>query len=75
MVPRPTTDRQLLDLQNAESATAWIMSFVRKCSAEKKEDRINTNGTVQDLKVTNFVLSMCGHDAIIKLRNLISPRN
>ena len=75
MVSRPATDRQILDLQNAESATAWIMSFVVKCSAEKKEDKVNTNGTVQDLQETNLFLSMWGHDAIIKLRSLISPKN
>ena len=75
MVSRPNTDRQILDIQNAESATAWIFSFVAKCRAEKKEDTINTDGTVQDLQITNLFLSMCGQDAIIKLRSLISPRN
>ena len=63
------------DLQNAESATAWILSFVAKCRAEKKKDKINTNDTVQDLQVTNLFLCMCGQDAIIKFRSLISPRN
>ena len=75
MVSRPATDRQILDIQNAESATAWIMSFVAKCRAEKKEDKVNNNGTVQDLQVTNLFLIMCGQDAIIKLRSLISRRN
>ena len=75
MVSRPTTDRQILDLQNAESATAWIMYFVAKCCAEKKEDNVNTDGTVQDLQVTNLFFSMCGQDAIFKLRSLMSPRN
>ena len=75
MVSRPATDRQILDLQKAESATAWIMSFVAKCRAEKNEDKVNTDGTVQDLQVTNLFLGMCGQDAIIKLRSLISPRN
>ena len=75
MVSRPATDRQILDLQNAESATAWNMSFVTKCRAEKKEDRVITDSTVQDLQVTNLFLGMCGQDAIIKLRRLMSPRN
>ena len=75
MMSRPSTDRPISDLQNAESASAWIMSFVAKCRAEKKEDKVNTDGTVQDLQVTNFFLSMCGQDAIIKLRSLMSPRN
>ena len=74
MVSRPTIDRKILELQNAESAAAWILSFVAKCRAEKKEDKINTDGTVQDLQITNLFLSMCGQDAIIKLRSLISPR-
>ena len=47
MVSRPATDGQVLDLQNAESATAWIMSFVAKFRAEKKEYKIDTNDTVQ----------------------------
>ena len=68
-------NRQLVDLQKAESATEWIMSFVKKCRAEKKKDKINTDGTVQDLQVTNLVLSMCGQYEIIQLRSLVSPRN
>ena len=75
MVSRPATDRKILDLQDAESATAWIMSFVAKCRGEKKEDKINTDGTVQDLQVTNLFLSMCGQDAITNLRSLMGPRN
>ena len=71
---RSTTDRQILDLQNAESATAWILSSVAEGQAEKKENKINTDGTVEDLQVTNL-LSMCGQDAIIKLRSLVSPKN
>ena len=72
---RPATDRRILDLQNAESATAWIMSFVAKCRAEKKEDKVNNDGTVQDLQVTNLFLNMCGQDTIIKVRSPMSPRN
>ena len=75
MVSRTATDRQISDLQNAESATSWIMSFVAKCRAEKKEDKVNKDGTVQDLQVTNLFFSMCGQEAIIKLRSLMSPRN
>ena len=67
MVSRPATDRQILDLQNAESATAWIMSFVAKCRAEKKEDKVNNDGTVQDLQVTNLFLSMCGKMHLLNL--------
>ena len=51
------------------------MSFVAKCRTKKKEDKINTDGTVQDLQVTNLFLNMCGKDAFIKLRSLMSPRN
>ena len=72
MVSRSPADRQILDLQSAESATAWIMSFVAKCCAEKKEDKINLDGTIQDLQVTNLFLSMCGQGAISKLRRLMS---
>ena len=72
---RPANDRQILDLQNAESATAWIMSFVAKVRTEKKENKINTDGTVRDLQVTNLFLSMWGQYPIIKLRSLMGPRN
>ena len=75
MVSRPATNRQNLDLQNAESSTAWIMSFVAKCRAEKEEDKVNNDGTLQGLQVINLFLSMCGQDAIIKLRSLMSRRN
>ena len=75
MVSRPPNDRQSLDLQNAESCTAWIMSFVAKCRAEKKEDKVNNDGTIVDLQVTNLFLSICGQDALLKLRSLMGPKN
>ena len=74
MVSRPPNDRQTLDLQNAESCTAWIMSFVAKCRAEKKEDKVNNHGTIVDLQVTNLFLSKCGQNALPKLRSLMSPK-
>ena len=73
MVSRPPNDRQTLDLQNAESCTAWIMSFVAKCRAEKKEDKVNTGSTTVDLQVTILFLSICGQDAFPKLRSFMSP--
>ena len=45
MVSRPAIDRQILDLQNAASATGWIMFFVAKCRAGKKKDKVNNDGT------------------------------
>ena len=60
MVSRSPYDKQTLDLQNAESCTAWMMSFVAKCPAEKKEDKANTDGTIVDLQVTNLFLSLSG---------------
>ena len=44
MVSKQPADRNFLDIQNAESATAWIMSCVAKCCVEKKKDKINING-------------------------------
>ena len=44
------------------------------CRAEKKEDKVNNDGTVQDLQVTNLFLKVRGQDAIIKLRSLMGPR-
>ena len=75
MVLRPPADRKLLDLQNAESATVRIMSFVAKCHAEMKEDMINTVGTILDLQITNLFLSICGKDAILKLKRLLRSGN
>ena len=72
MVSRPPNDRQTLDLQNAESCRAWIMSFVAKCRAEKKEDKVKTDGTTVDLQIANLLLSICGQDALLKLRSLMS---
>ena len=69
IVSRPATDRKIVDLQKAESSTAWITSFVAKCRAEKKEDKVNNDGAVQDLQVTNLFLSMCAQDKIIKLKS------
>ena len=74
MVSRPPNDRQTLDLQNAESGTAWIMSLVAKCRAEKKEDKVNTYDAIEGLKVTNLFLSICCQDAFLKLRSLMSPK-
>ena len=77
MVPRPPNDRQTLDLQNAEPCTAWIMSFLAKCCAEKKkkEDKVNTDGTIEDIQVANLFLSGCSPDALFKLGSLMSPKN
>ena len=49
------------------------MSFVGKWCAEKKEDKVNNDGTIVDLQVTNLFLSICGQDALLKLRSLMSP--
>ena len=74
MVPRPPNDRRTVDLQNAESCTAWIMSFVAKCRTEKNEDKVNNDDMIVDLQVTNLFLSICGQYAILKLRSLMSPK-
>ena len=50
------------------------MTFVAKCRAEKKEDKINTDGTIVDLHVTNLSFSMCWQDASNKPRSLMSPK-
>ena len=46
IVYRIPIDRQRLVLHKAESFTACIMSFVAKCSAETKEDKLSTVRTV-----------------------------
>ena len=47
------------------------MSLVAKCRAEKKEDKVNNDGTIVDLQVTNLFLSICGQDTIL---NILSPK-
>ena len=51
------------------------MSFVAKGRVEKKEDKINTDGTLVDLQVTNLFLGICGQDAIFNYRSLKRLRN
>ena len=46
MVSTAPNDRQILNLQIAESCTEWIVSFVAKCRAEKKADTVNNDGTI-----------------------------
>ena len=43
-------------------------------SRREEEDKINTDGTFVDLQVTNLFLSICGQDALPKLRSLMSPK-
>ena len=74
MVSRPATDRQTLDLQNAESATAWIV-FCGEISRREENGQDQHQWYLQDLQVTNFFLSLCGQDATINLRSLTSHRN
>ena len=50
------------------------MSFVAKSRTEKKEDKVNNDGAIVDLQVTNLFLSICGQDALLKLRSLMSPK-
>ena len=75
MLSRPPNDRQTLDLQNAESYSAWIMSFVAKCRAAKKKEKVITDDTIVEQQVTNHFLSICGQDAFLKLGSLMSPDN
>ena len=44
MVSRQPADRKFLDLQNAESTNALIMSSVAKFCVDKKKDKINSSG-------------------------------
>ena len=41
----------------------------------QRRTRTRSTSMLKDLHVTNLFHSMCGQDAIIKLRSLISPRN
>ena len=43
------------------------------CRAENKEDEVNADGKIVDLQVTNLFLSICGQDALLKLKSLMNP--
>ena len=43
-------------------------------SLKEEKDKINTDGTMLFLQVTNLFRSMCKKDAVIKLTSLISSR-
>ena len=74
MVSRPPTDRQTIDLENAGSCTAWNVSFMAKFCTDRKTEKFNSGYTIVYLQVTNLFLSMCGQDAFLKLRSLMSPK-
>ena len=50
------------------------LSFVAKGRAEKKEDKLNNDGAISDLQVTNFFFNMCGKDTHLKIRSLKSTK-
>ena len=73
MLSRPPADRQFLVLQNAESATAWIVfsgEMSRSQERGQDEQRCYYSGSTG-----NQFLSMYGQDAIFNFRSLMSPRN
>ena len=68
MISKPgSADRQILDLQNAESASAWVMFFVTKCRAAKKGEKISAGVTLVDIQITNPFLVCAGK---MQLQNL-----
>ena len=50
------------------------MIIVAKSCAGKKKDKVNTDGTIVELHVTNLCLSLCGQDALLKLGSFMSPK-
>ena len=48
------------------------MSLLGKCRAEMKEDKINTDGTIVYLNVTDLFPNLCGKEAHLKLRRPMS---
>ena len=48
--------------------------FCGETSRRVERGQGQSDGTVQELQVTNLFLSMCGQDAIVKLMSLMSPR-
>ena len=71
------TNYRQTNFRFTECRISYCVDFVfcDEMSGREERDKINTNGTVQDLQVTNLCLSMCGQDQIIKLTSLISPKN
>ena len=75
IVFRPPTDRQILDINSAESSTAWVVFFLAKNRKDNLVDKHRNDVTILDLQLTNIFHSICGQDPQLRLKSLLSPKN
>ena len=73
-----------LNLKEPDQALMWLKAFEARARVEKKRDIDATPGTsgppavaaiAKDYQVTDFFMSQCGLEALIKLSSLVAPRN
>ena len=73
-----------LNLKEPDQALMWLKTFEARARIEKKRDIDATPGTsgppavaaiAKDYLVTDFFMSQCGLEALIKLSSLAAPRN
>ena len=73
-----------LNLKEPEQLVMWLRAFKARARVEKKRDVDAIPGTsgppavaviAKDYQVTNFFMSQCSLEALIKLSSLVAPRN
>ena len=74
----------VLNLKEPDQALMWLKASEARARVEKKRDIDATPGTsgppavaaiAKDYQVTDFFMSQCGFEALIKLSSLVAPRN
>ena len=63
---------ECLDLDNADTCKAWIISFEALCRSKALEDKASATGTSE---VTDAFLSRCGAKALLKIMSLMPSKN
>ena len=73
-----------LNLKEPEQALMWLKAFEARARMGKKKDIGGTPGTTgpppvaavtQDYQITDFFMSQCGLEALVKLSSLVAPKN
>ena len=73
-----------MNLKEPNQALMWLKAFEARALVGKERDIDATPGTsghlavaaiAKDYQVTDFFMSQCGLEALIKLSRLVAPRN
>ena len=73
-----------LNLKEPDHSIMWLKAFEARARVEKKRDKDRTPDTdssaaaasiAKDYQVSNFFMSQCGLEALIKISSLVEPRN